>query len=564
LQRIPFSEVARIDIVRAGAGGIDMGGYAVVANVVRVGGASTTTIVEIEPRFYTDGSKPNGAARLDWSRQSGPLQMSAAIAATETEWEDGGHGSIMRLNPDGSVRGFALLDSEQLDRSIGINGAVEYHGAKTLYRANGGYTRGGLDRDEPAYFSSFEYFRSREDSDQAELGVNIERKFADRLSGRIDALQTYLEKTVVAGPLGRLAQTDSTAGESNLRGVLTQQFSDTFRVDIGAEGAFNYLDQTSALASANANVRIEERRAQPFVTMNWQAAPWLATELGARYERSIIRQIGDTNLERTFEFFKPRLIASANVAEGLQIRLRIERQAKQLDFKDFAASSGAAPGTASAGNASLKPERAWQFEIAAEKALMARSALVVTYLHEEIKETWDYVAIGSGDGKGNVGDGTRDYITADLKMALDPLGLKGVRIEAGPQLEITEVIDPFTGDNRPKSGTNHWRGRGLVILDQPRIDSTFTLEYRGGRRESQYRLNQIQALAQRPNFLLTWEWTPRPDLALRFLTYYVSGRERDRVRDVFAGPRGTSPLIFHEHIEIDRETVFTLRLRKKF
>jgi hypothetical protein len=90
------------------------------------------------------------------------------------------------------------------------------------------------------------------------------------------------------------------------------------------------------------------------------------------------------------------------------------------------------------------------------------------------------------------------------------------------------------------------------------------LEYRGGRREAQFRLNQIQSLAQRPNILLTWEWTPRPDLALRFMTYYVSGRERDRTREVFAGPRGTSPLVFHEHIEIDRETVFTLRLRKKF
>ena len=566
LTRIPASQVARIDIVRAGAGGIDMMGFTIVANVVRSGGARTEKTVQIEPKFYADGGSPDGSARFDYSRRAGALFFSGSVAlSSEKVDQGGGRGELVRISPAGAMLDGGEFVADNVDKSGALNGVVEYRTGDTLLRSNFGYTRTRTDRDESAYLATFERFIAEEDVDQGELGVNVERKFSDTLTGKIDVLQNLQQKTLLAGRLGRVAQTDADSGETNLRLTMSMRGAGPIGLEGGAEGAFNFLDQESALTAANANVRVEEKRTQPFITMNWQIAAPLSLELGARYEMSTISQSGDTNSERTFSFLKPRAVVIASILENTQLRFRFERDVKQLDFNDFAASSGATDGAGAAGNAALEPEWSWVSEVALEQRLWDRSTIVLTYTHEDVRDVWDYEAVGlTSDGKGNVGKGTRDMIVADIKIGLDRFGLEGVRIEGSPEFSWSEVVDPFTGRTRPISGGKGWRGRLGVYLDKPEINSTFGFDWAVGRREWSYRIDQTQVTAQRGFHEAFWEWTPRPTTSVQLRANYVFNRKRDRDREVYAGPRALDTLAFIEKRYVERGAKFVLRVRQSF
>ena len=563
LTRIPASQVARIDIVRAGAGGVEMSGFAVIANVVRVAGARTEATLTLEPRFYGEGSAADGGARVDWSRRAGALLVSVAAEAKSWKLEDGGEGRIVRTNRAGAVIDAGDFTSVMQDRSAALSGAAEYNAGETLYRANFGYSHVRADRDELAYLATLERFTAEEDSDQGEIGANIEHKFTPTLTGRLDALQTFKQRDRLAGRAGRQTTTEAISGESNLRGSLTLRPREGLSFEAGLEGAFNFLDQESTLTTANANVRVEERRAQPYATMNWRVAPKIALELGARYEKSTITQTGDTDAERSFAYFKPRAIAAIDLSSKTQVRLRVEREVKQLDFNDFAASSGASEGSAAAGNASLQPERAWVYEAAIEQKLWDRAVVVLTYTREQIKEVWDYEQVGATtDGRGNIGEGTRDSIVGDIKIALDPLGVRGGRLEYNPQYYLSEAVDPFTGRARPISGYKRWRGRLSLYLDRPEISSTFATEIGVGNRNWTYRIDQVQLLAQHTFVNVWWEWAPRPRLTIRATANAILDRELHRDRDVYIGSRAADVFSFREERFAAPGTIFMLKIRQ--
>jgi outer membrane receptor protein involved in Fe transport len=369
LQRIPASQVARIEVVRGGAGGIDMAGFAIVANVVRIAGGGSEVAVQLEPRVYSQNYPIDGEARVDWSRQANDLSLSGAIAAEAQQGDDGGVGRITRVGPTGALLSAGDFIASRKRREISANGALDYRSGDTLYRASFGFELSNQKRDEQARVATPERFLVDEDSDQGEFGFNVERKFSAGATVRLDVVQNYKRENSLSGRAGRLQASEASAGESNLRATLVLRRSSELGFEVGAEGAFNFLDQSSTLTSTNANVRVEELRIQPFATMNWQVAPQFALESGVRYETSTISQSGDTNSERSFEYVKPRLIAVLDVLNGTQLRFGYEYDVRQLDFQDFAASNGQSEGDNVSGNARLQPERAWVSSLAIERRL---------------------------------------------------------------------------------------------------------------------------------------------------------------------------------------------------
>lgn len=564
LQRIPANQVARVDIVRAGAGGIDMGGFPVVANIVRVAGGQSQTTVQVEPKLYLEGRRSAGTGRVDWSRTIGALKLSSALQVAQTRADDAGEGYLKRFNAAGAVTDEGEFVANYVDKTIALNGAGEYRAGSTLFRSNFGYSHLRSDRNDTAQLRALEWFRVEEDIDRAEFGFNVERTFGSQMAGKIDVLQTFAKKDNLSGPYRSLTETESTEGESNLRGAISYDPSPNVGLEAGVEGAFNFLDQESSLTAANANVRVEERRAQPFVTMNWQVFEPFSVELGARYETSTIKQTGDTNSEARFYFLKPRIIAAWQVFDKTQLRVRYERVARQLDFADFVATQGAQEGANAEGNANLRPEWSWVSEIAVEQRLWPSSTVVVSYQHEEIRDTWDFVPIGTTEGRGNLGDGTRDQITTDIKISLDPLGIRGVRIESNPSYYVSEIHDRITGQTRPISGNKRWRGRTGVFFDRPELNSTFVFEYFYGARVLDFRPARFTMTATQAFGGVSWEWTPAPSIAVRTALNYITGRERPRDRTNYVGSRATGVIASRELRDNDRGPWFSVRLRKTF
>lgn len=566
LSRIPASQVVRIEIIRGGAGGVDMMGFAVVANVVRATTEETQFIGQADARAFTDPSAPDFGLRLEGSRRSGAWLFVGAVEGRRNRAFDG-EGLIERTGPTGATLNSGRFQTSVIDRTLNTNAGLEYRGEDTVLRSNIGVELRRGDREDIALFAVPEHFALDEDADELELGANLEQALAPGWTGRVDALQTLTQTSRTAGRIGRQATIESENGESILRGILGWQLSETMRVEAGVEGAFNFLDQTSTLTSANANVRVEEVRTQPSVTMNWRASPSLSLELGARYENSTISQTGDTDSERSFSFFKPRAIAAWTVAEGKQVRLRAEREVRQLDFGDFAASSGESAGEAAAGNAALSPEHAWVYEAAFETALWERSALVFTYKHEEVEDVLDYVPISeTTDARGSIGDGTRDIFTLDMKVTLDRFGIKGGRLDVQPIYYTSEATDPFTGSEREISGPqqSQWRGRINVYLDKPELKSTFAFESYIGFRDRLSRIDQVQTTLQPFFFMAWWEWAPFADTTIRTTLSNIGVRQQFRERLVYAGQRGEAPLAYIEERKVGRGPALQVRVRKTF
>lgn len=565
LSQIPASQVERIDVVRGGEGGISMLGFPVVANVIRRSGAESQTTAQLESKAYGDSKLVDLGARLEWSRQRGDLSFAGAVEARRGRADDSSDGLLIRRNAAGATLDSGLYLGDYRDKSAGGNATMEYKAGRTLYRANIGIDHDDNNRNEIAGFSVPERFVSVGKEDTIELGGNVEREMSDWLALRLDGLQTYNKETRTAGRVGRQSSSENTSGESILRASAKIDRWPGLQLEAGSEGAFNYLEQSSNLASANANVRVEERRAQPYVTANWQVIEPLSLEMGARYETSTISQEGDTNSERSFNFLKPRVIAVLSATSKTDLRLRIEREVKQLNFGDFVASSGQSDNTAAAGNADLQPERAWIYEAVLEQQLWERSVLLLTYTHEQIDELLDNIPVGpSSEGRGNVGPGTRDTIALDMKVALDPLGVRGGRLEILPTYYISDTTDPFTGQPRDISGTQQWRGRFNFFLDRPEIGLSYGLEAFIGFRERTWRRDQISTTVQPFNYTTWLEWRPRASTQIRGTIQTLGMRERNRLREVYAGARPFAPLSFVESRVTKRDASFQLRLRQTF
>ena len=129
----------------------------------------------------------------------------------------------------------------------------------------------------------------------------------------------------------------------------------------------------------NDNIRIEERRAEGFVTSSWTLSSKVSVEGALRAEVSKISQSGDSSLSRNFFFAKPRATLSYAPNALTNVRLRFEREVGQLDFGDFAASSDLNLGSVNAGNAQLEPERAWVAEAAFERRFWGAGAIGGTF-----------------------------------------------------------------------------------------------------------------------------------------------------------------------------------------
>ena len=102
LGRISAAGVARIELIRGGAPGIDMQGRSVVANVVLVRSVITERVVESNTYLYSDGYiGPALSAR--WSRREGDDQIEGSLSAFSDRSDGTSDGYRRRYDADGNL-----------------------------------------------------------------------------------------------------------------------------------------------------------------------------------------------------------------------------------------------------------------------------------------------------------------------------------------------------------------------------------------------------------------------------------------------------------------------------
>ena len=582
LRRIQASQVERIDIIRGGAPGIDMQGKTVIANVILRKDKPGQWLFAVASGVFQDG-RTTPAARFEGSRKFGDRTFE--WSALGFNFVDDGAGEGPRRKIDAS--GTALRES-QSDETGGGRGYTLKSGIKTPLLGGRGAFNAKLDREHFEW--SLNDFISapapgrlqvNDDfiRDEGEVGANWERAFGPKakfeFTGLIQRRYTDFASSFDDGTNDGLFTQQNESGETIARGVLRYTISPTWSVEGGGEAAFNYLDSAqdyvengAVVTLPAADVRVEERRGEVFGSTTWRASPKLSFEAGLRVEVSTISQSGDTNLEKTLTYPKPRLSVTWSPTSVDQIRLRLEREVGQLDFDDFVSSVAFSTGTGTAGNADLEPHSIWVVEAAYERKFWKDGALVIKAVHEEITDATDRVPIiGPGfafDAPGNIGDGTSDGVEISLNLPLTRFGIPGGLLRTRTEWTRSEVTDPVTGEARRLSGQSPFEGEIRFSQDLPRWKVQWGSEAYLGFEERYYRFDQIETVE-----LGTWvqiyaEYKPRPDLSFRVEMQNLLGRDFTRTRKVYAGPRSTAGLDFIDHRPLNFDPFIYFRVRQTF
>jgi hypothetical protein len=580
LQRISAGSVERIEIIRGGAPGIDMQGQSVIANVVRKNSASLTGGGQVLSKHYENGFV-GVVGRGDLSWRSGPTSAEAQTTVRHDLATDSGDGDLTRRRADGSLFESGRLKSRILTHLLQLNGAAEHSGAVGKVRLSTAFQYEDTDRADavgvrPALGAGhLETVDIDEVEKDAEFGLDFERPIGGALVFRAVALQRLSGEDLSARSRGRsggqTSEEDSNEGESILRGLVRWDRSPGSSLEVGAEGAFNFLEASSALAVngtpvalPSANVRIEERRGEVFSTASVRLSESLSLEAGLRAEASTLRQSGGVTQETSFVFVKPR-VAAAWSHGPWQARVRLERAVGQLDFDDFAASSELDLDSVNAGNVDLVPQREWLGEIALERRFWGTGAVVLTLAHAEIEKVVDLVPIQNQfDAPGNIGKGRRDELRLSLSLPLDRFRLTGTQLRFNGAWRTSSVADPVTGERRRISAQRPFEGDLFVSKSLPSLRSALSVEATLGFRETSYRINEVRTVDEAPLWKLIWDWTPRPDILVRFQAENFTDRLRYRDRTTFVGSRASGLVNVQERREARLSRHWTMRVRKTF
>ncbi|MDO8379699.1 TonB-dependent siderophore receptor, partial [Phenylobacterium sp.] len=564
LKRIPASAVAHVDLIRGGAPGIDMQGRTVMANVVRKSAAGFRGATTLGAYFLYDGRTLTSARTEGQWRWAGGRAAEASFVLGFGPDDQLGDGRRIRYAPNGGILILSDVDADGKGLRIWNTGAFETPLAGGKLRLNAAYMLNPYSAeitDRLRFPGGREYQYDTQDRLQAEVGGRYTRALTPRVALEAVAFQQWnnndTKSRFEGANLVRKFEGDRKTTESVGRAHLRFSQSATLAWEVGGEGAYNKLDNTTTLFQNGVKVRlpaasvlVTEKRGEVFATATWRPTVQLSVEAGLRQEGSTITSEGDVILEKSLSFTKPRMAVTWSASPTTQLRFRFEREVGQLNFDDFVAPSSVAnTGTVIAGNPDLSPQQAWVTEAAVEQRFWKSGAAVLTLRHYALTDVIDRAPIfGAGgsvaDAPGNIGEGTKDELQASLSVPLERFGVPAAQLKAQAVWRRSEVTDPLTLKPREISGLRHVEWDLHFSQDLPRLKSNWGIDVnKGGSnandaygwRDRAYRLSEVETRKLDTYVTLFGEYKPRPDLSLRVELMNLTERSAQRTREVYAG-----------------------------
>ncbi len=579
LRRIPASSIERIDLVTGGAGGIDMQGQAVIANVIRRAGGGLQTTLTAGGTVYTEADAAP-TLRLEMQKSQGGKLLEGILIYNEEPF--GGIGPRVRQSfavppaaPSVTTTP-SRFDSRTLNENARISGAYETPILGGSVRVNGTFGQtDGLTRtfDEPTNGAAPSNEQSRQIHQIAEAGGRYSRRIGGatvegslfHFYRRIDTDSTFSQ---ASGDQRFYAKNRS--GEDIARTVVRLPRRGAWTFDGGAEVAYNWLDSQSDLffngapsPLTNSDVEVEELRTEAFATAVWVLNPRLNLQMGLRVEHSTIStEAGTAQLEKSLTYVKPRLLATWTPAEGHLAVLRIERTIDQLPFSDFSASASLLNGQIVSGNPDLVPAENLIVEGRYEYRFAGRGAFVLAYTHYDIENVIgrrlfpvqiieDVNGVPTprtilNEAADNIGSGTRQSVIVRLTAPLEGLGLPGGLLRLSHTWWTSEIVDPTTGTPRVFSNETPWDWTIGLSQEIPNSKWRWGVDAYGFGFATTFLPREISTGASRDNYALYVEYRASPKLTIRFDGLNVTDRENLFLRQRYAGDRSSGIVNFRE------------------
>ena len=476
LRRIPATDVVRIEILDGNATSIP-GLTGQVANVVYTSNGSSGQFE------WTTGFPPhNTEAQLFGGEisvigSSGALDYTVSLSNENNRF--GADGPVSITDRDG-----ALIES-QYSKLSGkfdnpkISTAFSYDfGGDVTANLNLSYGSDFFSRKEPeTAIDSAGVTRTREalveeDGPEYELGGDIQFPFGPG-SLKLILLERFERDNYSSSVIDRLSDDSPPRGfrfqQTNGAGERIGRLEYDWKLwgadwQLSGEAAFNRLDRRSRLfelapggefvqlAFPQGNGGVTEDRYDASLSISRSLSSTLSVQVIGAMEFSTIEQTGFAANSRSFKRPKGSFAATWKPRDDFDISITLAKRVSQLSFGDFLASVSLNNDNQNGGNNELVPYQSYNVEIEANKTFGAWGSLKLEARKAWFEDFIDWFPLpGGGEARGNIGDADRLHLQANATINLDPLGFRGARVDLEVVKRDMNVIDPFTGLNRPFS-----------------------------------------------------------------------------------------------------------------
>ncbi|MEZ5920587.1 MAG: TonB-dependent receptor plug domain-containing protein [Parvularculaceae bacterium] len=573
LGRIAAKDVARIEVIRGGAGGLDTNGAAIVVNVIRIenggrGGAPWSfSLIKRQP----GGLRPQGEISYSDKVFGADYTAGASFYATSNQ-----NTALERVTHFGGVN-----ENRQRD------GAFRNQGGSVNFRLKKSFT----DRDVATLGATLDYnqwhdrldelrlpqagpsslarFDQPQQNLEGEIAGDFEHEFSNAFSAKLIGLINRRRETYVSSfdltPFvqpGDRSQFDSERriGETIGRVEVNWTGVKSHAIQFGGELAENFIDSAASLFFEDnmgalqpvpingANTRVTELRGEPFIKDSWSVSPSIKLDAGFAVEFSTITQSGDNAVTRSFTYPKLSLVWTHKLGDKLQYRLSAKREVSQLSFSDFVSNVNFDNENIDFGNPDLRPQRSWVFETTLERRFGDIGVIELTGFYNAVTDVEDLLPIaGTIEVPGNIGNG--NIYGGHIKMTapLDFAGFRNARLDASATIRDSNVIDPVTGVTRDFSFTPDKIYDINFRQDFTRARVSWGFYANNSTPEFRFGIDEITAYSHPPlNTGLFVETTAIKGVKIRLerADLFNQGERRDRL--LYAGPRNLGVLLRRE------------------
>ena len=478
LARIPANRVLRVEIGPGDLFGSDYSGKSQVLNVILTaeGGVSGNATIKLQ-RLFDGTVVPNAEASVLIKRGVSTINLAAASGRYDSIEE--GFDSLTNL-PGGTFREFRrkvntyqphepyvsaswgmepaadrsihvnaryapnTFDLQQTNRVTPASGPLRDDRLIERYRTPG-YELGG-DIVRPLAGGAIKIVALANRRDRHTYDANFNRVNGATTGGFEQLVDARYDEV-----LGRLSWT-----RANVLGL---------SFELGSEVAYNRLENATrlfVLGGGGARTRIDlpidqatvdELRTETYVNAGRQLGSGIRLDASLAFETSKLTVSGDANQARALRFLKPSLTLDWKPKGRWHAQVVARRTVAQLDFYDFISNAELANSRVNGGNADLQPQRAWELRGTLEHPLLGKGQAKLEVGYDRVSLLQDRVLTDDGfDAPGNIGTGTRQFVSLTLDAPLDALGLKSFHLRSEGTLQKSRVRDPLSGRVRGWSG----------------------------------------------------------------------------------------------------------------
>ena len=602
LNRISAGQVERVELIRVRVRDIDLQGRTEVLNVVLHEDAPAAIRWEAYVRYNFDqGATPFGGISV--SDRWRDIEYNVGFDARYSRFGD--PGTIWRFDADDVLTEIRSDDdfSEGPDFNLYTNTSRWF--GKNFVQLN---TRLNSEKRDIFLVSTLtpqvsgaeprqQIFKSIRDNRRLEIGLDGERLLANDLLGKAIVLYSLLDQEPsssqtdldATGQQTRFQLEDEEAKQSELITRLEfdwARFSD-HAIQVDAERALNVLDNEQVFTDdlgggpviidvPGGNVRVEEERWNFLLQDTWSLGKY-SLNYGLGFERSTITQTGDANLERSFNFTKPRAILTYSPQQGRQLQLRLEREVSQLDFEDFVSATVFEDDDVALGNPDLRPDSTWIAELSHERRFGDVGVVKLTAFYNWIDDVLDLLPLTpTFEAPGNIGDGERWGLILESTVPVFGTVMDNAQLAFNVSWQDSSVVDPVTGLDRRLSGEGGFRGDVLSLgeaeyafdvdfrqdLEAQKVSWGLGLVWRGER--VLYKANELDIFDEGyelTGFVQTTRWF---GLRISLEGQNLLNFKVDRDRTIYVAERSLTPVLRREIREGTGGTRVFLRMSGTF